>query len=249
MAGIEPVENLSESQITALTYGPTVAIEALASSTRGALQTRPLDRPTEKLMTALVKNDLAVPLLILLAQHRQSYVFRTHNASLKTLSSLYDEVRSKRCFKGTSLSLLQAQSTFFQYMEFLTYPISKPIRGNLPVLRESFLASLPSLETLVKDFSLEPAIVMHLYRPHLRQLIKEQALVAEAEAEKKRVSTAKIQDVKPPTIESSADTEARLRAQMMANREPSAPAAPTHNEPESQITADASASQVVREVQ
>lgn len=99
MAGIEPVENLSESQITALTCGPTVAIEALASSTRGALQARPLDRPTEKLMTALVKNDLAVPLLILLAQHRQSYVFRMHGASLKTLSSLFDEVRFAQKFE------------------------------------------------------------------------------------------------------------------------------------------------------
>ena len=106
MAGIEPVENLSEGQITALTCGPTVAIEALASSTRGALQARPLDRPTEKLMTALVKNDLAVPLLILLAQHRQSYVFRTHNASLKTLSSLFDEVRVHRNLRSIILSLL-----------------------------------------------------------------------------------------------------------------------------------------------
>ena len=247
MAGIEPVENLSEGQITALTCGPTVAIEALASSTRGALQTRPLDRPTEKLMTALVKNDLAVPLLILLAQHRQSYVFRTHNASLKTLSSLFDEVCVHRNLSSILLSLLQAQSTFFQYLEFLTYPISKPIRGALPGLRESFLASLPSLETLVKDFNLEPAIVMHLYRPHLRQLIQEQALVAEAEAEKKRGSTSKAQDPKLPAVESPADAEARLRAQVMANREPSAPAN-LANEPESSGTNDPSASQVVREV-
>jgi len=247
MAGIEPVENLSESQITALTYGPTVAIEALASSTRGALQSRPLDRPSEKLMTALVKNDLAVPFLILLAQHRQLYVFRTHNTGLKTLSSLYDEVCSHKLLRSILLSILQAQSTFFQYMEFLTYPIPNPIRGNLPALRESFLASLPSLETLVKDFNLEPAIVMHLYRPHLRQLIQEQALVAEAEAEKKRASTSRIQDAKLLAVESPADAEARLRAQMMANRETSAPGAATI-EPESLGTKDMSASQVVREV-
>lgn len=129
-------------------------------------------------------------------------------------------------------------------MEFLTYPISKPIRGSLPALRSSFLASLPSLEALVKDFSLEPAIVMHLYRPHLRQLIQEQALVAEAEAEKKRASTSKVQDVKVSAVESPADAEARLRAQMMANREPSAPT----NEPESLGANDTPASQVVREI-
>lgn len=132
-------------------------------------------------------------------------------------------------------------------MEFLTYPIPKPIRGNLPALRESFLASLPSLEMFVKDFNLEPAIVMHLYRPHLRQLIQEQALVAEAEAERKRASTSKIQDAKPSTVESSADAEARLRAQMMANREPSAPVAPTIDL-ESLGTTDISASQTVRGV-
>jgi len=132
-------------------------------------------------------------------------------------------------------------------MEFLTYPISKPIRGALPALRETFLASLPSFETLVKDFNLEPAIVMHLYRPYLRQLIQEQALVAEAEAEKKRASTSKAQDTRLPAVESPADAEARLRAQMMANREPSAPANLT-NEPESSGTIDPPASQVVREV-
>ena len=123
----------------------------------------------------------------------------------------------------------------------------RSIRGALPGLRESFLASLPSLETFVKDFNLEPAIVMHLYRPHLRQLIQERALVAEAEAEKKRATTSKVQDAKLPAIESPADAEARLRAQMVANREPSAPANLT-NEPESSGTNDLSASQVVREV-
>jgi hypothetical protein len=132
-------------------------------------------------------------------------------------------------------------------MEFLTYPISRPIRGTLPALRESFLASLPPLETLVKDFNLEPAIVMHLYRPHLRQLIQEQALVAEAEAEKKRASTSRAQDAKPSAVESPADAEARLRARMVANRESSAPATLT-NEPECSGTNDTSASQVVREV-
>jgi hypothetical protein len=88
---------------------------------------------------------------------------------------------------------------------------------------------------------------MHLYRPHLRQLIQEQALVAEAAAEKKRASTSKAQDVKLPAVESPADAEARLRAQMMANREPSAPAN-LANEPESSATNDPSASQVVCEV-
>src|SRR5260370_40200045 len=131
-------------------------------------------------------------------------------------------------------------------MEFLMYPISKPIRGNLQAIRENFLTSLPSLETLVKDFSLEPAIVMHLYRPHLRQLITEQALVAEAEAEKKRTSSTKPQDGKPSAVESPADAEARLRAQVIANRELSAPAAPISSEAES--TNDTSAPQVVRTI-
>ena len=88
---------------------------------------------------------------------------------------------------------------------------------------------------------------MHLYRPHLRQLIQEQALVAEAEAEKKRTSTSKVQDPRLPAVESPADAEARLRAQVMANREPSAPAN-LANEQESSGLNDPSASQLVREV-
>jgi hypothetical protein len=145
MAGIGPVENLSEGQITALTCGPTVAIEALASSTRGALQARPLDRPAEKLMAALVKNDLAVPLLILLAQHRQSYVYRTHNASLKTLSSLYDEVRpriSRGAFYQVSFRHSRlSSSTLSSSRTRSPNPSVEPFR---PFVRVFLQACLPS---------------------------------------------------------------------------------------------------------
>jgi THO complex subunit 2 len=96
MAGIEPLPSLSESQISAMAGGPTLRIEAVASSTRGAR----LDpgevtlRAPQRLGKALVDSSLALPLLIQVAQQRQSCVFTARDAHLKSLASLYDAVCS-----------------------------------------------------------------------------------------------------------------------------------------------------------
>ena len=96
MAGIEPLPSLSESQIAAMAGGPTLRIEAVASKTRGA-RLDPGDavlKGPQRLGKALLDSSLALPLLIQVAQQRQSAVFRTQDAHLKSLASLYDTVRS-----------------------------------------------------------------------------------------------------------------------------------------------------------
>ena len=95
MAGIEPLPSLSDSQIAAMAGGPTLRIEAVASSTRGAR----LDpgeatyKGPQRLGKALLDSSLALPLLVQVAQQRQSCVYRAPDAHLKSLASLFYTVR------------------------------------------------------------------------------------------------------------------------------------------------------------
>jgi THO complex subunit 2 len=94
MAGIEPLPDLSDSQITAMAGGPTLRVEAVASDTRGA-RLDPGDavlKGPQRLGKALLDSSLALPLLIQVAQQRQACVFRAPDAHLKSLASLYDTV-------------------------------------------------------------------------------------------------------------------------------------------------------------
>lgn len=99
MAGIEPLPSLSDAQVAAMAGGPTLRIEAVASATRGA-RLDPGDavlKGPQRLGKALLESDLALPLLIQVAQQRQSCVFQAPNAYLKSLASLYDTVSAAPC--------------------------------------------------------------------------------------------------------------------------------------------------------
>ena len=94
MAGMEPLPNLSDAQISAMAGGPTLRIEAVASSTRGA-RLDPSEvtlRGPQRLGKTLLDSSLALPLLIQVAQQRQSCVFTAQDTHLKSLASLYDAV-------------------------------------------------------------------------------------------------------------------------------------------------------------
>ena len=94
MAGIEPLPNLSELQIAAMAGGPALRIEAIASTTRGA-RLDPGDavlKGPQRLGRALLESNLALPLLVQVAQQRQSCVYKAPDAHLKSLASLYDTV-------------------------------------------------------------------------------------------------------------------------------------------------------------
>ncbi|KAI6047038.1 transcription factor/nuclear export subunit protein 2-domain-containing protein [Pisolithus marmoratus] len=96
MAGIEPLPSLSDSQISAMAGGPALRIEAVASTTRGA-RLDPSDavlKGPHRLGKTLIENNLALPLLIQVAQQRQSCVFRTPDAHLKSLSKPVRHCRS-----------------------------------------------------------------------------------------------------------------------------------------------------------
>lgn len=115
MAGIEPLPSLSDSQIAAMAGGPALRIEAIASTTRGA-RLDPGDailKGPQRLGKSLLETFLALPLLIQVAQQRQSCVFKAPDTHLKSLASLFDTVgrASYRARILVSKSLAQFRPT------------------------------------------------------------------------------------------------------------------------------------------
>ncbi|ESK93722.1 tho2 protein [Moniliophthora roreri MCA 2997] len=163
MAGIEPLPSLSDSQIAAMAGGPTLRIEAIASGIRGARQ-EPGDatlRAPYRLGKALLEGSLALPLLIQVAQQRQSAVFLARDAHVKSLASLYDTTHG----------------VLLQYLELLTTPavISPQDYAN---------KILPPLGDLGEKYGISAPICMQIIRPVLHTQLLETALKL-AEEERK----------------------------------------------------------------
>ncbi|KAF9224309.1 hypothetical protein BS17DRAFT_779623 [Gyrodon lividus] len=171
MAGIEPLPSLSDSQIAAMAGGPALRIEAIASATRGA-RLDPGDavlKGPQRLGKTLLETSLALPLLIQVAQQRQSCVFKAPDAHLKSLASLFDTTHG----------------VLLQYLELLTSPAV--------VLPEDYAKKiLPPLADLGELYGMSAPICMQIVRPMLNNILLKTALsmqererVANEEAEKR----------------------------------------------------------------
>ncbi|TBU49613.1 transcription factor/nuclear export subunit protein 2-domain-containing protein [Dichomitus squalens] len=171
MAGIEPLPSLSDSQIAAMAGGPTLRIEAVASSTRGA-RLDPGDatyKGPHRLGKALLDSSLALPLLVQVAQQRQSCVYRAPDAHLKSLASLFDTTHG----------------VLLQYLELLTTPTV--------ISPEDYATKVvPPLAELNEKYGICPPICMQIYRPILHGkllaaalALQEKERVASEEAEKR----------------------------------------------------------------
>ncbi|KAI0254213.1 transcription factor/nuclear export subunit protein 2-domain-containing protein [Lactifluus subvellereus] len=158
MAGIEPLPSLSETQIAAMAGGPTLRIEAVASSARGA-RLDPGDavlKGPQRLGKALLDSQLALPLLVQVAQQRQSAVYKIPDAHLKSLASLYDTTHG----------------VLLQYLELLTSPA---------VIQSEDYAQkvVPALAELGEKYGICPSICMQIIRPILHSILLSTALAAE----------------------------------------------------------------------
>ncbi|KAI0776038.1 transcription factor/nuclear export subunit protein 2-domain-containing protein [Trametes elegans] len=165
MAGIQPLPSLSDSQITAMAGGPTLRIEAVASSTRGA-RLDPTDavlKGPQRLGKALLDSSLALPLLIQVAQQRQACVFRAPDAHLKSLASLFDTTHG----------------VLLQYLELLTTPT---------VLTPEDYAHkvVPPLSELGEKYGICAPMCMQIYRPILNKTLLAAALALQ---EKERIAS------------------------------------------------------------
>ncbi|THV05422.1 hypothetical protein K435DRAFT_647314 [Dendrothele bispora CBS 962.96] len=206
MAGIEPLPSLSDSQIISMAGGPALRIEAIASTTRGA-RLDPSDvslRGPSRLGKALVDNSLALPLLIQVAQQRQSSIFRTNEAPLKSLASLFDSTHG----------------VLLQYLELLTTPSVVPPEDYATKV-------LPPLGELGATYGICAPVCMQIIRPVLQQKLLAAALesqekerLASEETEKrlkaalaaKREPSASQSRVASPAIGSSGNTDTTAEA-------------------------------------
>lgn len=145
MTGIEPLQNLGEKQIHALTGGRLLRKEAMMveSAGPGSAARREFKGSGDRLMTTFRQSHLLIPFLIFISQQRQAciHLVPEDEAHLKYLGNLFDS----------------CQETLFQYVEFL-YNYLEP---------GTYAALIPDLKSLCVRFGLEPSIAFHIIRPKL----------------------------------------------------------------------------------
>ncbi|KAF7301535.1 hypothetical protein MIND_00719000 [Mycena indigotica] len=171
MAGIEPLPSLSENQIVCMGGGPILRIEAIASSTRGARLDpgEAVYKGPQRLGRTLLESDLAFPLLVQVAQQRDSCVFKAPDAHLKSLASLFDATHG----------------VLLQYIELLT-------SASVVAPQDYANKVVPSLGDLGELYGICAPISMHIVRPVLNAKLlisaesqQEQERIANTEAEKR----------------------------------------------------------------
>ncbi|KAK0490679.1 transcription factor/nuclear export subunit protein 2-domain-containing protein [Armillaria novae-zelandiae] len=206
MAGVEPLPSLSDSQIMAMAGGPALRIEAIASATRGA-RLDPAEaslKGPSRLGKTLVDSGLALPLLIQVAQQRQSSIYKAPDAHLKSLASLYDTTHG----------------VLLQYLELLTSPSVVPAEDYANKI-------IPPIRELGEKYGICAPICMQIVRPVLHDALLKTALakdeqnrLASEEAEKrlkaaltaKREPSAAVSRVASPAVVSTNPSEANDEA-------------------------------------
>ena len=140
MAGIVSDTNFNEAQVLAMAGG-----ELLQAQTMLQLLDRRHESKTtaKRLLQALTRPRLAGQLLVLIAQERQTCVFKIpeRNAHLKLLGNLFDELHR----------------VFVQYLDLL--------RTNLTV--QEFDEFVPSVSRLITEFGIEPNVAFAIARPSI----------------------------------------------------------------------------------
>lgn len=144
MAGVVPDTDFTDAQLTAMTGG-----EILRRQTLINLQDKRYEsaKTAKRLMKALTDTGLAGPLLLSIAQHRQSaiYSISDEEAHIKLLATMVDD----------------AQLILFQYLDLL--------RSNLPV--EDFDRHVPNIPELITEFGLDPSLAFMIGRASLADRI------------------------------------------------------------------------------
>lgn len=140
MAGVVPDTDFNDSQLLAMTGG-----EALRKQTLINLQDKRYEsvKTAKRLMRGLTETKLAGELLISMAQHRQSAIYKIadEEAHIKMIATMIDDT----------------QLILFQYLDLL--------RSNLSP--EEFDKQVPGIPELLLDFGLEPSLAFLIGRAGL----------------------------------------------------------------------------------
>jgi hypothetical protein len=151
MGGSETLTNVSPSQLEGLSGGKTLRGEVMGNSAsiKSGLATLSTRKSSVILREELLSSGAALPLLLFLAQLRNSLLFdsETRNTHLKLIAHLFDT----------------AQDLLIQFTEFLVAE-AKSLE---------FIAQLmPSVEELIVEIGLAVPVVFQLTRPLVRAALQ-----------------------------------------------------------------------------
>ncbi|XP_050231755.1 THO complex subunit 2 isoform X2 [Mercurialis annua] len=144
MANVQYTENLTEEQLDAMAGSETLRYQATSFGV--ARNNKALVKSTNRLRDSLFPKDeprLAIPLLLLVAQHRSLVVINSGAPYIKMVSEQFD-----RC-----------HGTLLQYVEFLSTAVTPAI---------AYAKLIPSLDELVHLYHLDPEVAFLIYRPAMR---------------------------------------------------------------------------------
>ena len=151
MVGISPVHDVSREQLDALAGSDRLRTHVFSQQMgdQAHLNDHSLGRNSERLVNALFTGSdgqqIAVPLLVLLAQQRRLVALQPSSQHLKTVTELFDKV----------------QEALVAYSSFLKRSLSLAQYASL----------VPPLKELGAVFAIEPEISFDLHRPMLHRAL------------------------------------------------------------------------------
>lgn len=181
MSGIEAAEEMTDEQINAMAGGEILRQEAGSFN-----QIKNTKKSSQRLKDALIDNNLAVPLCLLMAQQRNCVVYQeTENSHLKLVGNLFD----------------QCQDTLVQFGQFLA--------TNLSI--DDYTLRLPPMQELLTRYHVNSDLAFFLARPMFNHQIslkldamrKEDPKAWKSKSEKERqiMYVAAATDVMNPVID------------------------------------------------
>ncbi|KAL5760823.1 hypothetical protein ACOSQ2_019661 [Xanthoceras sorbifolium] len=144
MANVQYTENLTEEQLDAMAGSETLRYQATSFGV--TRNNKALIKSTNRLKDSLLPKDdtkLAIPLLLLIAQHRSVVVINADAPYIKMVCEQFD-----RC-----------HGTLLQYVEFLCGAVTPTT---------AYAQLIPSLNDLFHLYHLDPEVAFLIYRPVMR---------------------------------------------------------------------------------
>ncbi|KAG6737047.1 hypothetical protein POTOM_059984 [Populus tomentosa] len=141
---VQYTENLTEEQLDAMAGSETLRYQATSFGV--TRNNKALFKSANRLRDSLLPKDEpkpAIPLLLLIAQHRSVVVINADAPYIKMVSEQFD-----RC-----------HGTLLQYVEFLCSAVTPP---------SAYAQLIPSLDDLVHLYHLDPEVAFLIYRPVMR---------------------------------------------------------------------------------
>ncbi|XP_017222292.2 THO complex subunit 2 [Daucus carota subsp. sativus] len=144
MANVQYTENMTEEQLDAMAGSETLRYQATSFGV--PRNNKALVKSTNRLRDSLFPKEepkLAVPLLLLIAQHRSVVVISADAPHIKMVSEQFD-----RC-----------HGTLLQYVEFLASAVTPAT---------AYAQLIPTLDDLIHLYHLDPEVAFLIYRPVMR---------------------------------------------------------------------------------